>query len=1057
MDVDIYGGTVKAYGGEEAAGIGGAPYSYYRGPVTIYGGTVEATAGSGCVGRDSKKGSAIGAGLGTSDKDSGLSIGKGSVNLKVKAGDSADNIERVFTVAEREPACHWRNYAKIEPCNHDDEGALSYTIIDDVSHMARCNYCGYVVQEPHNYNNTDRKCPCGKVEDVEPETWTIAFYTAKDATSNEYNEPYEFRVVKGEEFTVPSYDTPDGLLFMQWMVNPPIPPTGFEMKDKEFDPNPEYIGGYEFVPTSDLNLYARYHYDAKEKWTWNAQGALADVSATVKVEWPDGTKTGELTTTIDRNYYGTDGITPAYTRFIATTSYERADGVTYTFSDLIDRYGLTELKLTNNGDNFDKLLKNRYAVAEKVKLEGITFRKDGKMHPLCLPFSLTKEELDASPLAGATLYQKSEAKLADSQLELIFKKVTDDNLKASEPYFVKWESGTDIVNPEFTNVIIQTAEPGALSENYYSLVGSLNMLTFDDDALELGAHLTLDSDGQLVDLPDRKIDAFAGYFYIPHKNDGDGTDAVCSVRLSFEDGTVMEKLITYGFEGDGTAESPYLIKSARHLNNMAKYFNAGDEGMKGKYFKQGANILYAKLIPNYFTPVRLFDGHYDGNGFVISEINVNKSGVETTDDAAMFIRLAEGSTLKNITIANSTFTGRSAAALVHTADVTATIDNCHLLKDVSVLSNYHAAGGIVAYMTGGNTSVTNCTSHASVTASQSYAGMLTNGSVTGCIYLGNSIEAGLGKSTSCVVSVNNGGTMTDCYFTNPELTDPNAKLMPHVAEDNTNFLNTLHQRDELLLGDNSGLKEEDINYDLAVNGREFKARKNDDGTWKKWAYAVCVPFDMEIPDEQKEDVLVYKLHEIDTEKKEFIFTNEFPILKAGEPYLLVIGKGSLTFNAKDVLVKEVPMEPQTVSNLDHSQELGYWCCNFRRLENEELVAEKAYIMQSNGTFRLVERIYKSRPYIARFVAYFSALEPIGTSFTMKFVQTENGEETGEETDFPADLFYSDCDIDDPTSLPFTVDRLQEEGQWYDLSGRKLNGKPATKGIYIVDGKKIVIE
>lgn len=105
-------------------------------------------------------------------------------------------------------------------------------------------------------------------------------------------------------------------------------------------------------------------------------------------------------------------------------------------------------------------------------------------------------------------------------------------------------------------------------------------------------------------------------------------------------------------------------------------------------------------------------------------------------------------------------------------------------------------------MTGGNTSVTNCTSHASVTASQSYAGgvvgMLTNGSVTGCIYLGK-----------CSVL---------CF----------------------------------LLGDNSGLKEEDINYGLAVNGREFKARKNDDGTWKKWAYAVCVPFDMEIPDEQKD-------------------------------------------------------------------------------------------------------------------------------------------------------------------------------------------------------------
>ena len=29
--------------------------------------------------------------------------------------------------------------------------------------------------------------------------------------------------------------------------------------------------------------------------------------------------------------------------------------------------------------------------------------------------------------------------------------------------------------------------------------------------------------------------------------------------------------------------------------------------------------------------------------------------------------------------------------------------------------------------------------------------------------------------------------------------------------------------------------------------------------------------------------------------------------------------------------------------------------------------------------------------------------------------------------------------------------------WYDLSGRKFNGKPTAKGIYIKDGKKIVIK
>ncbi len=39
---------------------------------------------------------------------------------------------------------------------------------------------------------------------------------------------------------------------------------------------------------------------------------------------------------------------------------------------------------------------------------------------------------------------------------------------------------------------------------------------------------------------------------------------------------------------------------------------------------------------------------------------------------------------------------------------------------------------------------------------------------------------------------------------------------------------------------------------------------------------------------------------------------------------------------------------------------------------------------------------------------------------------------------------------DTTTGEITVDG------WYDLSGRKLDGKPSTKGIYIHNGKKIVI-
>ena len=39
--------------------------------------------------------------------------------------------------------------------------------------------------------------------------------------------------------------------------------------------------------------------------------------------------------------------------------------------------------------------------------------------------------------------------------------------------------------------------------------------------------------------------------------------------------------------------------------------------------------------------------------------------------------------------------------------------------------------------------------------------------------------------------------------------------------------------------------------------------------------------------------------------------------------------------------------------------------------------------------------------------------------------------------------------------PLTIDH--SAGAWYDMQGRKVSGKPTTKGLYIYKGKKVVIK
>ena len=46
---------------------------------------------------------------------------------------------------------------------------------------------------------------------------------------------------------------------------------------------------------------------------------------------------------------------------------------------------------------------------------------------------------------------------------------------------------------------------------------------------------------------------------------------------------------------------------------------------------------------------------------------------------------------------------------------------------------------------------------------------------------------------------------------------------------------------------------------------------------------------------------------------------------------------------------------------------------------------------------------------------------------------------------------------DPTGISSVETSRLKGDNWYDLSGRQLNGKPTRKGVYINSGKKVVIE
>ena len=87
----------------------------------------------------------------------------------------------------------------------------------------------------------------------------------------------------------------------------------------------------------------------------------------------------------------------------------------------------------------------------------------------------------------------------------------------------------------------------------------------------------------------------------------------------------------WAWDGSGTSEVPYLIKTSADMNALATNVNNGTD-YAGTYFRMENNLEYDGTENNY-TAIGLYDdtevsrpfcGIFDGNGKTISGININK-------------------------------------------------------------------------------------------------------------------------------------------------------------------------------------------------------------------------------------------------------------------------------------------------------------------------------------------------------------------------------------------------------------------------------------------------
>lgn len=211
--------------------------------------------------------------------------------------------------------------------------------------------------------------------------------------------------------------------------------------------------------------------------------------------------------------------------------------------------------------------------------------------------------------------------------------------------------------------------------------------------------------------------------------------------------------------GDGSLNTPYLIATPAHVQELAAAVNSGTT-YSGKYFLQTANLDFKGLtftaIGNYNSSGSqwyYFKGIYDGGGKKISNF------YDTTGyKSAGFFGAVYDATLKNIGIFNAKVQSSSTAdpavgALVGFCDGTTTVSSCY--SEAYTVLGKGSTGGLIGRASAGT--ITSCYS--------------SGGSVTGYGWAGGLIGENLSMNITGCFAVNTVQNSNDAFNMSQTISD----------------------------------------------------------------------------------------------------------------------------------------------------------------------------------------------------------------------------------------------------------------------------------------------
>lgn len=221
------------------------------------------------------------------------------------------------------------------------------------------------------------------------------------------------------------------------------------------------------------------------------------------------------------------------------------------------------------------------------------------------------------------------------------------------------------------------------------------------------------------------------------------------------------------FEGDGTAQVPFVISSPEEFGILASFVNDYGFDYEGYWFTVTRDLDFKGIS---FKGVDEFGGVFDGNGKEFSNVDyVSSTTDKTATGRGLFNTVTSAGLIKNVVLGGTSSIGSYTISGGIAGNLYGAVSGCVNKGTVSSVTTY--AGGI-AGMAYPSSKIESCVNEGTVTAKTNYAGGIlgatgvsaaisvdscrNSGKVTGAKNVGGII----GSASAYVVAVTNSGVVT---------------------------------------------------------------------------------------------------------------------------------------------------------------------------------------------------------------------------------------------------------------------------------------------------------